>query len=147
MDNFDFANLCKATGLAIKDLSKMLNVSRKEAAKWVNEDKSYQDYGIPENVIFQVIDHQSVVKKITNSILDEVRSQNKSTSIILLNFRTEKELQATNPKLISVSHYSQILINALVTLNQEGYTCKIKQITLSKQKNSDSSYFVLPYCG
>ncbi len=145
MDNFDFANLCQEAQLAIKDLSKMFNVPRKEAAKWVNEDKSYQEYEVPETVIFQVTNHLDEVKKITNSILDEVRLQNKSKKIILLNFRTEKELQSTNPKLISVSHYSQILINALVTLNKEGYNCQIKQISNLNIRHKESNYVVLPY--
>jgi hypothetical protein len=138
MENDDFASLCVEAGLKAPDLRKLFNVPKSEVLLWLNGD-DLDDYyhEIPEKVILRVrkqLEYTlSMVERNVNFVLE--KKPVLETKILLLSYKTQKELSRKSPSLISINYHEEILRRTEIRLEKLGYKIERSYLTSSQVKH------------
>lgn len=134
MENDDFAYLCVEAGLKAPDLRKLFNVPKSEVLLWLNDD-DLDDYyhEIPEKVILRVrkqLEYTvNMVERNVNFVLE--KKPVLGTKILLLSYKTQKELSRKSPSLITLNYHAAILRRTEIRLEKLGYKIETAYITKS----------------
>ncbi|MBP6354717.1 MAG: hypothetical protein KBC72_03735 [Acinetobacter sp.] len=134
MENDEFAYLCVEAGLKAPDLRKLFNVPKSEVLLWLNDD-DFDDYHheIPEKVILRVrkqLEYTlSMVERNVNFVLE--KKPVLGTKILLLSYKTQKELSRNSPSLISINYHAAILRRTEIRLEKLGYKIETAYIKKS----------------
>ena len=134
MENDEFAYLCVEAGLKAPDLRRLFNVPKSEVLLWLNDD-DFDDYHheIPEKVILRVrkqLEYTlSMVERNVNFVLE--KKPVLGTKILLLSYKTQKELSRNSPSLISINYHAAILRRTEIRLEKLGYKIETAYIKKS----------------
>jgi hypothetical protein len=136
MENDEFAYLCAEAGLKAPDLRRIFGVRKSEVLLWLNYDENDDHYEIPEHVILRVRKQLDYANNLVEQNVNFVLEQNPVSGavILLLSYKTQKELSQKSPSLISPNYHGQILRRTQIKLEQLGYRIETAYITSSLLK-------------
>mgnify|MGYP003563393261 FL=1 len=136
MENDEFAYLCAEAGLKAPDLRRIFGVRKSEVLLWLNYDENDDHYEIPEHVILRVRKQLDYANNLVEQNVNFVLKQNPVSGavILLLSYKTQKELSQKSPSLISPNYHGQILRRTQIKLEQLGYRIETAYITSSLLK-------------